>query len=142
VTILPDYLTPGLRVVFCGTAVSTASAARGHYYAGPGNEFWPLLHEAGLTPVLLTPDEDARVLEFALGLTGNRPGWENGLYQRMRDTLATERGRTLYARRKTTIEPVFGQIKYNRRIDRFMRRGGAAAQSEWRLVTATHNLRG
>jgi hypothetical protein len=35
---------------------------------------------------------------------------------------------------------VFGQIKYNRHIDRFMRRGRAAAQSEWRLVTATHNL--
>jgi len=31
-------------------------------------------------------------------------------------------------------------VKHNRRIDRFMRRGRAAAQSEWRLVTATHNL--
>lgn len=68
-TVLRDYLAPMLRVVFCGTAVSTTSAARGHYYAGPGNEFWPLLHESGLTPVLLTPDEDARVLEFGLGLT-------------------------------------------------------------------------
>jgi len=69
-----------------------------------------------------------------------RPGWENGLYQHMRDKLTTDRGRELYAQRKVTIEPVFGQIKYNRRIDRFMRRGRAAAQSEWRLVTATHNL--
>jgi TDG/mug DNA glycosylase family protein len=67
--ILPDYLAPGLRVVFCGTAVSTTSAARGHYYAGPGNEFWPFLHQSGLTPVLLAPDEDARALEFGLGLT-------------------------------------------------------------------------
>src|SRR5207237_614443 len=39
-----------------------------------------------------------------------------------------------------TVEPVYGQIKYNRHIDRFMRRGRAAAQSEWRLATATHNL--
>ena len=38
------------------------------------------------------------------------------------------------------VEPVYGQIKYNRRVDRFMRRGRAAAQSEWRLVAATHNL--
>jgi TDG/mug DNA glycosylase family protein len=67
--ILPDYLEPGLRVVFCGTAVGTTSASRGHYYAGPGNEFWSLLHQSGLTPVLLTPDDDARVLEFGLGLT-------------------------------------------------------------------------
>jgi Transposase DDE domain len=41
---------------------------------------------------------------------------------------------------KITIEPVFGQIKHNRHIERFMRRGRSAAHSEWRLVTATHNL--
>jgi hypothetical protein len=35
---------------------------------------------------------------------------------------------------------VFGQIKYNRHIQQFMRRGRSAALSEWRLVTATHNL--
>jgi len=49
-------------------------------------------------------------------------------------------GKELYRRRKITIEPIYGQIKYNRRIDRFMRRGRAAAQSEFRLVAATHNL--
>ena len=51
------------------------------------------------------------------------------------------RGRQLYAKRKITVEPVYGQIKYNRHIDRFMRRGRAAAQSEWRLVTAFHIFR-
>jgi hypothetical protein len=71
---------------------------------------------------------------------GTRPGWENGLYEQMREKLASERGRLLYALRKTTIEPVFGQIKYNRRVDRFMRRGRAAVHSEFRLVAATHNL--
>lgn len=49
-TVLPDHLRPGLRVVFCGTAPGLISAARGHYYAGPGNAFWPLLHDAGFTP--------------------------------------------------------------------------------------------
>jgi hypothetical protein len=82
--------------------------------------------------VLLPPDGNMR--------EGKRRGWEAGPYQAMRDKLTSERGRKLYAQRKITIEPVFGQIKYNRRIDRFMRRGRAAAQSEWRLVTATHNL--
>ena len=38
------------------------------------------------------------------------------------------------------IEPVFANTKFNRRIDRFQRRGRAAARSEWRLITATHNL--
>jgi TDG/mug DNA glycosylase family protein len=69
VSILPDYLAPGLRIVFCGTAVSTTSDTAGHYYAGPGNEFWELLHEAGLTSVRLTPEDDARVLEYGIGLT-------------------------------------------------------------------------
>ena len=70
----------------------------------------------------------------------NAPAGRTASIEQMRDKLATDRGRKLYAQRKITIEPVFGQIKYNRRIDRFMRRGRAAAQSEWRLVTATHNL--
>jgi hypothetical protein len=38
------------------------------------------------------------------------------------------------------VEPVFAQTKFNRRIDRLQRRGRSAARSEWRLITATHNL--
>jgi Transposase DDE domain len=38
------------------------------------------------------------------------------------------------------VEPVFGQIKANRRIGRLKRRGRASARSEWRLIAATHNL--
>jgi TDG/mug DNA glycosylase family protein len=67
--ILPDVIAPGLRIVFCGTAAGTASAARGAYYAGPGNKFWPTLHAIGLTPRQLAPEEFAGVLEFGLGLT-------------------------------------------------------------------------
>src|SRR5262249_22269960 len=67
--ILPDYLAPGLRVVFCGTTVGERSGERGHYYAGAGNEFWKLLFESGLTPLPLRPEEDSRVLEFEIGLT-------------------------------------------------------------------------
>ena len=58
----------------------------------------------------------------------------------MREKLSTDRGRELYAQRKITIEPIFGQIKHNRRIDRFTRRGLAACRAEWQLVMATHNL--
>jgi hypothetical protein len=38
------------------------------------------------------------------------------------------------------IEPVCAHTKFNRRMDRFQRRGRSAARSEWRLMTATHNL--
>jgi TDG/mug DNA glycosylase family protein len=66
---LPDYLAPGLRVVFCGTAVGTRSAAVGGYYAGPGNEFWGTLLKVGLVPEPLGPSLSHRVLEFGIGLT-------------------------------------------------------------------------
>jgi len=67
--VLPDHLRPGLRVVFCGTAPGLVSAARGHYYAGPGNAFWSLLHEAGFMPVRLEPDADSSLPDLGIGLT-------------------------------------------------------------------------
>jgi mismatch-specific thymine-DNA glycosylase len=67
--VLPDYLQPGLDVVFVGLNPSLKSAATGHYYAGPGNQFWPFLAEAGFTDRLLRPDEDAECLNNAFGLT-------------------------------------------------------------------------
>lgn len=67
--VLRDILAPGLSVVFCGTAVGECAAARGHYYAGPGNGFWRLLHDAGLTPRRLAPDEDATMPSYGYGLT-------------------------------------------------------------------------
>jgi len=68
-TALPDYLAPELRAVFVGTAAGDRSARRGRYYAGPGNEFWLLLHRAGLTPEFLGPERDTEVLRYGLGLT-------------------------------------------------------------------------
>ncbi|MCA1678481.1 MAG: transposase, partial [Actinobacteria bacterium] len=82
--------------------------------------------------VLIPPDA---------GLRKNaRPGWDGGLYAFMRRVLATEHGKALYRKRKATVEPVFGQMKFNRRFDRFQRRGRAACSSEWRLFGASHNL--
>jgi double-stranded uracil-DNA glycosylase len=67
--VLPDVLAPDLAVVFCGNAAGKVSARRGAPYAGPGNYFWRVLHEVGLTPVLLAPEEFRRLPEFGLGLT-------------------------------------------------------------------------
>jgi hypothetical protein len=82
--------------------------------------------------VLIPPDAGKR--------KGARPGWDGGLYAFMRRVLSTDHGGGLYAKRQGMIEPVFAQTKFNRRIDRFQRRGRAACRSEWRLITATHNL--
>jgi transposase len=82
--------------------------------------------------VLIPPDANKR--------KGARPGWDGGLYAFMRRVLATDLGGELYRKRTAMIEPVFGDTKFNRKIDRFQRRGRAACRSEWRLITATHNL--
>jgi double-stranded uracil-DNA glycosylase len=67
--VLPDVLAPQLRIVFCGTAVGAVSAQRQAYYAGPGNAFWPTLHEVGLTPRRLQPEEYPLLIHHGVGLT-------------------------------------------------------------------------
>ncbi|HEY4125662.1 MAG TPA: mismatch-specific DNA-glycosylase [Rhizomicrobium sp.] len=67
--VLPDLLTSGLKLVFCGTAAGTVSAQRGHYYAHPQNKFWRTLHKVGLTPRLLAPSEFLLLAGFGIGLT-------------------------------------------------------------------------
>jgi TDG/mug DNA glycosylase family protein len=68
-SVLPDVLAPGLRIVFCGTAVSLTSAQLGAYYARPGNKFWATLFKVGLTPRQLRPEEYATITRYGLGLT-------------------------------------------------------------------------
>jgi hypothetical protein len=54
--------------------------------------------------------------------------------------LDTPRGRRIYRKRSAIIEPVFAQIKHNRGIRTFARRGLGPVDNEWRLICATHNL--
>ena len=68
------------------------------------------------------------------------PGGGGGPDEFMRRALRTPTGAALYRRRKWMIEPVFADIKVNRAAGRFRRRGLGAVRSEWRLLTATHNL--
>jgi len=66
---VPDVLAPGLRVVFCGINPGRVSGAARAHFANPRNDFWRLLHEAGLTPRLLDPSEQFALLEYGYGLT-------------------------------------------------------------------------
>lgn len=70
---------------------------------------------------------------------GRIPG-NLSLRERMERKLSTKRGRALYKRRGQIVEPVFGQIKTCRGMERFMRRGLEACAQEWKLICATHNL--
>jgi hypothetical protein len=84
------------------------------------------------TQVLVPPDASKRRTA--------RPGWNAGMYAFMRRVLASELGSQLYRRRQAIVEPVFADLKFNRKLDRFQRRGRSAVRAEWRLLNATHNL--
>ncbi len=66
---LPDYLRRGMRLIVVGCNPGERSARLGHYYAGRGNLFWPLLYDSGVIPELLEYRDDNRVIEFGVGLT-------------------------------------------------------------------------
>jgi hypothetical protein len=88
------------------------------------------LRGAGIDAVV-KPDSEAR---------RGPPLKKHALAAEMRARLTSDEGRTLYRKRQRIIEPVFGQTKANRGLDRFLCRGLAACRAEWRLITATHNL--
>jgi hypothetical protein len=58
----------------------------------------------------------------------------------MKARLVSPAGRAAYARRKATVEPVFGQIRACRGFRQMSLRGLVKARCEWPLVCATHNL--
>ncbi len=110
-----------------GRTPGTVLADAGYWNAGHIQQL-----EVDGSQVLVPPD--------ALKAGKPRPGRIGGLYTAMREALTTDTGSNLYAQRQWMVEPVFADIKFNRRADRFQRRGRAACRSEWRLITATHNL--
>jgi len=62
------------------------------------------------------------------------------LRDRMERKLRTKRGKEIYKMRGKTVEPVFGQVKDARRLDRFLLRGEEKVSMEWSLICSTHNL--
>ncbi len=62
------------------------------------------------------------------------------LRDRMERKLLTKRGREIYKLRGKTVEPVFGQVKDARRLDRFLLRGEQKVSMEWSLMCTTHNI--
>ncbi len=67
--VLPDIVGPEPRIVFCGMASVLSTKVRDHYYETPGNNFWEMLHQSGLTDRRLGPEDDGSVPELGLGLT-------------------------------------------------------------------------
>ena len=66
---VPDILGPDLRLVLVGINPGRVSAAAAAHFANPRNDFWRLLAASGLTPALLGPADQRRLLELRIGVT-------------------------------------------------------------------------
>ncbi len=60
--------------------------------------------------------------------------------ERMRQVIDSPRGRQLYSQRIGTVEPVFGDIRHNKRLSRFTLRGRAKVRIQWNLYCLVHNI--
>jgi transposase len=104
------------------------------YFSGPAVA---AMEREGFDPYIATERQRHHVAPPA---SAAEPASSSTAKERMRAKLLTESGRALYARRKTIVEPVFGQIKEARGFRRFLLRGLEKIRGEWRLVCLTHNL--
>ena len=66
---LPDYLVPGLDLVFVGINPGLRSAQEGHYFATPANRFWPAINRSGLLTKPLKANTDYKALSQGIGFT-------------------------------------------------------------------------
>ncbi len=86
---------------------------------------------------LRTPEKtQTRQVAFFLG---KAEGHESHT-DRMKVKIDSDAGRTMITRRFATVEPVFGNLRHNKRLDRFTLRSRAKVDGQWKLYCLTHNI--
>ena len=58
----------------------------------------------------------------------------------MRKAIDSPKGRKMYSLRMGTVEPVFANIRHNKRMNRFTLRGRAEVNAQWHLYCLVHNI--
>jgi TDG/mug DNA glycosylase family protein len=66
---LPDILSPGLAVIFCGINPGATAATAQRHFVSRSNRFWRVLHLAGFTPEQIRAEDDRSILSHGYGLT-------------------------------------------------------------------------
>jgi transposase len=87
---------------------------------------------------LRTPDKTA--VRQVIIVIGRTPGKPEKAIERMKRKVDSQQGRDLIARRFATVEPVFGNLRYNKRLDRFTLRGQRKVDTQWKLYCLVHNV--
>jgi transposase len=83
---------------------------------------------------LRNPDTVSRQVHV---IYGKRPG---SITDEMKQKVDTLEGRRIYSRRLSIVEPVFGNIRSCKRMDRFTLRGHIKVNIQWMLYCVVHNI--
>jgi transposase len=71
---------------------------------------------------------------------GKAPGTPETATARMKRKIDSPEGRCAYGRRFATVEPVFGNIRHNKQLNRFTLRGRRKVDTQWKLYCLVHNI--
>jgi hypothetical protein len=86
---------------------------------------------------LRTPEKTkTRQVAFFQGKTDGHESYTN----KMKTRIDSPEGRIRYGRRFATVEPVFGNLRHNKRLDRFTLRGQKKVGAQWKLYCLVHNI--
>jgi transposase len=83
---------------------------------------------------------DKTTVRQVIIVIGRTPGKPEKAIERMKRKVDSDEGRELIARRFATVEPVFGNLRYNKRLDRFTVRGRSKVDGQWKLYCLVHNI--
>ncbi len=83
---------------------------------------------------LRNPDTVSRQVHI---FHGQRPA---GVTDKMREKIDTPEGRKTYSKRIGIVEPVFGNIRSCKKMDRFTLRGKVKVNIQWKLYCLVHNI--
>lgn len=87
---------------------------------------------------LRTPDKtQVRQVSFFRGKAGTTAASHS---ERMKQAIDSEAGKARYGQRFATVEPVFGNIRHNKRLNRFTLRGRRKVNTQWQLYCLVHNI--
>jgi len=90
------------------------------------------------TQCLRTPDRTpTRQVAF---FRGTAPARAASYTAQMQQRIDTPEGRMRYGQRFATVEPVFANLRHNKRLDRFTPRGRAKVDAQWKLYCLVHNI--
>lgn len=91
----------------------------------------------GLRRQCLRHPDKTRMRQVSINLNRPKPVDAMAL---MRRAIDSPTGRSMYGRRIGTVEPVFANLRHNKRLARFTLRGRCKVRAQWRLYCLVSNI--